>query len=212
MEQFSQTKKAKAARRWRTTNRLKKRYDGPLREFIKIKYNDIYQEYDEFYKLLDERHPDVRDLWKSRTFKKWAKRVRDQQQTESESTESCNEDEVPAVQNPPHEERQSLDILSAAIQQTLPEGLPAQVSESLQERLPVIPEFDQNEADQIIDQIINDMEQDEAVQALLNPVVDQIMRNDNNDQINSNDDEGIELNFEDEIDVQPFDYNLEVDF
>ena len=212
MEQFSQTKKAKAARRWRTTNRLKKRYDGPLREFIKIKYNDIYQEYDEFYKLLDKRHPDVRDLWKSQTFNKWAKRVRDQQQMESESIESCNEDEVPAVQNPPHEERQALDILSAAIQQTLPEGLPTQCSESLQEMLPVIPEFDQNEADQIIDQIINDMEQDEAVQALLNPIVDQIMRNDNDDQINRNDDEGIELNFEDEIDVQPFDYNLEVDF
>ena len=238
MEQFSQTRKARAARRWRATNRLKKRYDGPLKEYIKIKYNDIYQEYDKFYKVLDQRHPDVRDLWKSPTFIKWAKSVRQeqqqesestessnenqvpsvqnprqqQQQPESESTESSNENQVPPVQNPPHEERQSLDILSAAIRQALPEGLPPQISEPLQEILPDIPEFEQDDVDQIIERIINDMEQDEAVQALLNPVVDQIMGNDNGDQINSGHDEGIELNFEDEIDVEPFDYNLEVDF
>ena len=117
---------------------------------------------------------------------------------------------MPPVQNPPHEERQSFDILSAAIRQALPEGLPPQISDPLQEILPDIPEFEQDNVDQIIEQIINDFEQDQAVQALLNPVVDQIMGNDNGDQINH--DEGIELNFEDEIDVEPFDYHLEVDF
>ena len=227
-DQFSQSKKARAARKWRTTNRLKKRFDGPLKEFVKVKYNDIYDEYVQFYNL-NKKYPNVRDLWKTSMFKKWAKRVREQQ-AESDSTQSADENKVPVqVQSPSpsnqsQEERQPdqlsassqetlpLDILSTAIQETLPEGIPHQLSVSLQEFLPeVIPQ--QNEADDIIDEIINDLEQNEAVRALLDPVVDDIIGN-NNNEINRDDDEGIELNFMDEIefDLQSFDYNLEVDF
>ena len=234
-DQFSQSKKAKAARKWRTTNRLKKRFDGPLKEFVKVKYNDIYDEYVQFYNLLDKKYPNVRDLSKTRMFKKWARRVWEQQ-AQSDSTQSADENEV-SVQvqnqsssNQSQEERQpdqlsassqeflpldtSLDILSTAIQETLPEGIPHQLSVSLQEFLPeVIPQQNEASPDDIIEEIINDLEQNEAVWALLDPVVDDII-NGNNNEINRDDDEGIELNFivEIEFDLQPFDYNLEVDF
>ena len=46
---------------------------------------------------------------------------------------------------------------------------------------------------------------------ILNPVVDEMIEQ-YNVQISTDTDERIELNFIDELDVQPFDYNLEVDF
>ena len=67
---LSQNKKAREAR-WRATNTARKRFDVPLREFIKIKYEDIYNEYSQFYRRLDKKYPSVRDLSTTRMFKKW---------------------------------------------------------------------------------------------------------------------------------------------
>ena len=77
---------------------------------------------------------------------------------------------------------------------------------------------DQDQVLDDIEKIINDLEQDNAVQAILNPFVDAIL--DQRDEIdnmfhpdnNPDSDEGIELNLIDEIDVEPLDYNLEIDF
>ena len=141
--QLSQTKKAKAARQWRYTNRQKKRFDGPLREYIKIKYNDIYGEYVEFYNLLDKKYPHIRDLSKTRMFKKWAKGVREES-SESEGSQSGGENEVSvevqsclediSYQNEAasnqlvDQEVSQPDILSIALQETLPEVIPDQLS------------------------------------------------------------------------------------
>ena len=91
--QYSQNKKARAAREWRATNTLKKRFDGPLKEYIKIKYSGIYDEYSEFYQRLDKEYPNVRDLSKTRMFKKWVRRVH--KQPESQQTSSSDEGEMP---------------------------------------------------------------------------------------------------------------------
>ena len=216
--QFSQGKKAKAARRWRATNALKKRFDGPLKEYIKIRYSDIYTEYAEFYKLLDKKYPGTRDLSKTPMFKKWIKRVRKSSQDQQTQTSP--------VINQTHQQQESRpDILSVAIQQTLsedipntvmeqilPEGIPEQVSASLQHYLPEVNrENDEILPGENIEDIINELEQNEAVRNILNPLVDEMIDR-YNVHITNDNDEGIELNFMDEIDLQPFDYNLEVDF
>ena len=218
MAQLSQNKKAKEARRWRSTNALKKRFDGPLKEYIRIRYTQIYDEYSEFYIRLDKENPKVRDLTKTYMFKECVKR----QQHERPQTQSADESEIPPVhqesdQESDQEIHQGSDILTAAIhetlpqsvssivQETLPEGIPEQVSSALNEILP--PNNHENNVN--LEDLINELEQEEAVRNILDPVVDEMFER-YNAQITTNDDEGIELNFMDEIDLQPFDYELEV--
>ena len=222
---LSQNKKAREARRWRATNTARKRFDVPLREFIKIKYKDIYNEYSQFYRRLDKKYPSVRDLSTTGMFKKW---VRGDQQLESQQTPDEREipDEPVHQESQPHiyqreipdkavQQESQHDILTLAINETLhehsviqellPEGIPEQVSSSLR---PVLPEINPHEN---IEEIVNELEQDEAVRNILNPIVDEMIDR-YNVQISTDADEGIELNFIDEIDLQPFDYELEVDF
>ena len=79
---LSQNKKAREARRWRATNTARKRFDGPLREFIKIKHANIFSEYSEFYRQLDRKYPNVRNLAATPMFRDWLSGI---QQHESES-------------------------------------------------------------------------------------------------------------------------------
>ena len=266
--QYSQNKKARAARQWRATNTLKKRFDGPLKEYIKIKYSEIYAEYSELYQQLDKRYPNVRDLSRTPMFRKWVSG--DNKQLESQQTPSSDEEEMPgqfhetthqqesqqtpssdpveeempgqfhetthqqeSQQTPSsdpgeipgqfheatHQQESQLDILSLAIkenlsepvpssviQEILPQGIPNQVSDSLREFLPEISHDAEN-----IQDIIDELEQDEAVRNILDPLDDEMVDR-YNAQITPDDDEGIELNFIDEIDLQPFDFDLEVDF
>ena len=256
MAQLSQNKKAKEARRWRYTNALKKRFDGPLKEYIRIRYTQIYDEYSEFYLRLDKENPTVRDLAKTPMFREWVRRdqhespqtqsadeseilrhdqhespqtqsadeseILRRDQHESPQTQSSDESEIPPVHQESHQEsdqeiHQGSDILMAAIhetlprsvssivQETLPEGIPEQASSLLSEILPPI----NHENNVNLEDLINQLEQEEAVRNILDPVVDEMFER-YNAQITTNDDEGIELNFMDEIDLQPFDYELEV--
>ena len=93
----------------------------------------------------------------------------------------------------------------SVIHEIIPQGIPEQVSASLQQFLPQI------NPNENIDEIINELEQDEAVRNILNPVVDEMIEQ-YNMQISTDNDEGIELNFYDELDLQPFNFDLEVDF
>ena len=195
MASLSQNKKAIEARRWRVTTALKKRFDGPLREFIRLKHTEIYNEYNEFYIHLDKENPSVRDLTKTKMFKEWVKTRQQHQSPESPT-------EFPPVQT----ESQNDISLRSIVQETLPEGIPEEVSVSLNEILP--PVNQQNEVN--LQDLINELEQDEAIRNILDPVVDDMFER-YNAQLTTNDDEGIELNM-DEIDVQPLDFELEVNF
>ena len=93
----------------------------------------------------------------------------------------------------------------SAIHEIMPQGISEEVSASLQ---PFLPQINPNEN---IDEIINELEQDEAIRNILNPVVDEMVEQ-YNVQISTDTDEGIELNFYDELDLQPFNFDLEVDF
>ena len=195
MASLSQNKKAIEARRWRVTTALKKRFDGPLREFIRLKHTEIYNEYNEFYIHLDKENPSVRDLTKTKMFKEWVKTRQQHQSPESPT-------EFPPVQT----ESQNDISLRSIVQETLPEGIPEEVSVSLNEILP--PVNQQNEVN--LQDLINELEQDEAIRNILDPVVDDMFER-YNAQLTTNDDEGIELNM-DEIDVQALDFELEVNF
>ena len=239
-EHLSQTKKSKAARQWRCTTRQRKRFDGTLKEFIKVKYNAIFDEYVEFYNLLDKKYPNMRELSKTRMFKKWAKTVREEQTTESGSEgsqvegsvevqpclDSCQDEAAPnqlvdqldisyqdeaAPDQLINQQASQLDILSVALQEALSGVIPVRDQEAV---------LDDNN---VVEDIISELEQDEAIQAILDPVIDDIMNghddeihdilNNHNNEVNQDDDEGIGLNLVDEIefDIEPLDYNLEVD-
>ena len=79
---------AKYARGWRKYNCEQKRFNKPLREFMELKYRDIFNEYHWFYKLLDEKHPDSKDLTKTKTFKEWKKRQLNCESSDDEQSES----------------------------------------------------------------------------------------------------------------------------
>ena len=214
-ERLSQTKKAKAARNWRKVTSQRKKFEGTMKEFLKVKYLNIYNEYVHFHNVLDTRYPDTRELFKTPDFKKWATEIRQDRSTQSEITtirhkdQSTQSEVQPIVSfqdqfNQRQDDQLSSDVLSVALHETLSQ---------------VIPPQDQG-LDDDIEKIINELEQDNAVQAILDPFVDAVLDHRNqlddiiqqDNDLKPNDDEGIELNLEDEIEVEPFDYNLEVDF
>ena len=96
------------------------------------------------------------------------------------------------------------NILSVAIQETLAAHEYGNINEI------------QN-MDNVIDDIINDLEENDAVRAILNDAVDVMAHemfaeyDEYVPQMDMDEDEGIGLNLEAEIDVEPFDYDLEVE-
>ena len=255
--QYSQTKKAKAARNWRQQTSQKKRFGGTLEEFIRIKYGNIYEEYLEFFQRLDE-NPNIRDLTRTPMFRKWVKSIKEERQQaqashqeevqnqasvnqavhqpeslsdilsltvqeilpeaipeERQQAQTSHQEEVQnqaPVNQAVHQPESLPNILSSVVQEILPEGIPEQISSSLKEFLPQVnPEENETLSNESIEDIIAELEQDQAVREILDPVVDEIIDR-YNIQVTHDDDEGIELNFIDEIDLQPFDYDLEIDF
>ena len=224
------TKSARASygREWRKNNYIEKRFNKPLREYMELKYRDIYNEYCWFFKSLDEQHPSAKDLTKTTTYKNWKRRQLncessddesktaeaelDQNEAEIEPTEVENdhvevetepaevendhvevEIETAEVENDHAEvENDHADVLTVALEETLSPG---------------INNIDINQVDNIIQQVINELEQDEAARELLNN--DELMNPHYQDE-----DEGIGLNVDTELEdiIEPFDYELELDF
>ena len=221
------TKSARASyvREWRKNNYIERRFNKPLREYMELKYRDIYNEYCWFFKSLDEQHPSAKDLTKTRTYKNWKRRQLNCESSddESETAEAeldQNEIEPAEVEIEPAEvendhaeveiepaevendhaevendhaevENDHADVLTVALEETLSPG---------------INNIDINEVDNIIQQVINELEQDEAVRELLNN--DELMNPHYQDE-----DEGIGLNVDTELEdiIEPFDYELEVE-
>ena len=215
-ENLSQTKKARAARRWRKQTSQRKRFEGTLKEFLKVKYSSIYDEYIGFYDNLNVRYPDVRELCKTPGFKKWARAIQREAQSSESASQGNQSESSPEVQP---------DLPTISCQDQVMSNQPDQqvsgvLSDVLSEALAgVIPAQEEVRFDDV-EEIINQLEQDLSVQAILDPFVDAILNERNefdniiqpDNDLNPDDDEGIELNLADEIDIEPFDYELEVDF
>ena len=212
-------------KQWRQKNTKDKRFNKPLNQYLKLKYENIYDEYCMFYKSLDEANPTAKDLTKTAAFKKWKKNLKGNENEVDEPVklntyilkqhldpEKNQGDEpitfVAATQELlPADEPTQLDTFAAATQELLsadeptqPDTFSAAVEDLFSQntnREEINIEFQQ--AHDIIAGIINDLEQEAAVRGLLNEVV-------HNNEL----DEGIGLNLEDEI--EPFDFYLEADF
>ena len=206
----SQAARAIYIRRWREKNYKDKRFNKPLREYIELKYGDIYNEYCSFFKSLDEQHPSSKDLTKTQTYREWKNELLNDESTESEDETDTTHNQIDPAEPDvltavePAEpdttdnqtERAEPDVLTVTIQETLSPVVNIDIN------------IDINEVDSIIEQMINEFEQDDAIRDLLNQ---------NNDELvhphYQNGDEGIGLDIETELEdiIQPFDYYLEVE-
>ena len=156
-------------------------------------YWDQYNDYCHFFKELNENHPAAKDLTKTSTFREWKKRqlncVETDTGTETETFEPEEGEIAPPDRQPPDtqaEPEEYLDILEAPVHEIQP------------------PAIDINNLDDRIQQIIDNLQEDDAQRRLLNE----------DDHLAQDADEGIELDVETELQaiIEPFDYELEIDF
>ena len=174
--------KALKERKFRQREKERKRFDGPMRKFLEYKYPNVFQEYTELYNSMNRNHPNVRNLAKTRTFKNFLN----------------IEDQTPPT-----------DILTVAIRETMDEELNGEACQEVES-----------------EELNGSVESEEAASRLdsgeaasrLESQIDAIMNQLLNDQdlgnmLGNEVDEGIELNVMDEIefDIEPFDYELEVE-
>ena len=182
-----------------------KRFNRVMKNYLQVKHSNIYEQCCEFYEYLNKRNPSAKDLTKSMTYKEWAKNHQAGEQNDEDvrspvklvtftikdpelQSETVTFSHVASetITSPVAEEEDQSEVatdpLSVAIQDLFP---------------PVYEGFNDieiNQVDNIIAEIINELEQDEAAQNLMNVENDQ--------------DEGIGLNLEDEI--EDFNFNEEV--
>ena len=217
-----------------------------MREFIQIKYGDIYNEYCDFYNELDRKHPRSKDLTKSKTFKRWRRDV--EQESEQETSEpdaaavpivnikevdvipdAATDSESTSQQEAAEPDATAVPIVNIKEVDVIPDAATDSESTSQQEAAEpdatAVPIVNINEIDVIpdaaavpilninvghlIDQIINELEQDDAARDILNQMDDnELLRPHYEDE-----DEGIGLNVETELEgiVEPFDYALEIE-
>ena len=198
------------AARERNTEWETKRFNTTMREYIEIKHDTIYNEYCTFYNSLASKYPNKKNLLKTTAFKLWKKGVIEQafeedgvlaevtdlvepndQISEDSDSEFANFNDQSRIEQNQTESMhvEGSDILSAAINETL-----ADINEI-------------EDADNVIDQIIAELEQDGAIHEIF-------ASNDDDEVQQLIDDEGIALDYEIELEsiLEPFDYELELDW
>ena len=234
----SMTPGAIAARERRNSEWEAKRFNVTMREYIQIKYDNIYDEYCTFYESLAAKHPNKKNLLRTSTFKSWKKAVIEQTFGEdgvlakvTDLIEPSDEDSASEFfnNNDDHDQTESTsvdgsqDILSAAMncevnedsadrdqtESTPVDGsqdiLSAAMNEALADQHLLDIDQIQN-VDNIIAEIIGDLERDDAMH--------EILAGDGDGEVQYNDDEGIALDYQTELEaiLEPFDYELEDDF
>ena len=225
MAELTISRKAKYSRRWRADTAQQKRFDKPLREFVKIGYNAIYVKYIDLYEEMNANHPQTRNLTKTSTFQRW---LRQQQtktnevavQTEPLSNEPLSNEPLsneplsnePLSNEPlPNEPLSNEPLPNEPLSnEPLPnEPLPNLITQALELAIPEGIDFDFD----IANQLLEELEQDEAIRNILDPTVDDILGAQVEVVEDQNEDEGIEINYAEEIlmDIEPFDFRLEVE-
>ena len=214
------TSKASYKREWRRQNYEDKRFNKVINEYLRVKHENIFNECCDFYQTLEAENPKSKDFTRTPTFRRWKKQIDNQNDVDAVKqspvklvTYTIKDPEVQAetitFSEVVHEEVELESepvTCPEAAQETVqgPESFLAAVQElftpqSNNENINI--EFDQ--ADNITAEIIDSLEQDHAIRDLLNVNVEE------NNQDQNEHDEGIALNYEDEI-IEPFDFYLEV--
>ena len=207
------TPQAIAARHRRNVEWETKRFNATMKEYIEIKYDAIYEEYCTFYESLASKHPDKKNLLKTSTFRDWKKATikqslqkdgvlsettfpQNEQETEAdEDTTSEFGDEEQGRDEQPQDQTESVQAVGGILSELVNEMVSDQQ----------LVEVDQiGEVDNIVDEIIAELEVNEAIHGILN----------NGDDDVQQDDEGIALDFQTELEavIEPFDFELEVNF
>ena len=210
--QENPSSKAKQSRLYRLQQKQQKRFEAPLRQFVETKYKMIFEEYVELYNRLDTQYPKRVDLRKTEMFKQWkllnnqtdtdiltlAVRETIENRTEQNGSEQSEDQTVDQS-----ESEQSQDETAEQSESEQSEDQSVDQNEPEQAEADLGPAVDQRDPDegllaaQHLDDLVNEMMRDEQLGALLN--------------MENQDDEGIELGLEDELDFDPFDFQLEVE-
>ena len=210
--QENPSSKAKQSRLYRLQQKQQKRFEAPLRQFVETKYKMIFEEYVELYNRLDTQYPKRVDLRKTEMFKQWkllnnqtdtdiltlAVRETIENRTEQNGSEQSEDQTVDQS-----ESEQSQDETAEQSESEQSEDQSVDQNEPEQAEADLGPAVDQRDPDegllaaQHLDDLVNEMMRDEQLGALLN--------------MENQDDEGIELGLEDELDFDPFDFHLEVE-
>ena len=205
--QENPNKKARQSRIYRLNQKHQKRFEAPLREFIETKYKLILEEYVDLYKRMDSQYPYRIDLRKTEMFKEW-KQLNSQTNPDilTLAVRETIENENGTEQNGSEQDESELEAVDQS-ESEQGEDETADQSESEQNgseqdeaELEAVHQRDPGEgliAAQQLDDLVNEMMRDEQLGPLLN--------------LETQDDEGIELNLKDEIDYDPFDFRLEVE-
>ena len=204
MHRFSEREWDRKIKREREVRRRKskcRQFDEPLRIFIQTKYKDIYQEYNDLYVRMLEDCSVKKDLTKSKTFKEWLKANNGDVQTPSASGSqgSDSQDDEPEAddETAAEVEQANVEVEQAAIEV---EQASSVLGEALRDILeqevvdPVSADFNLNV--EIVAEILDELQEDRSLRNVLE---------------GGNEDEGIELSYFDDIemDIQPFNYDLE---
>ena len=214
------TASAVAARGRRANELETRRFNYTLKEYIEFKHSNIFQEYTDFYKALSGMHPTKKNLMKTKEFRDWKKQTIEQS-FESDGiravvTDLMSEDSEPCVQEVSEGSTASetgrefsgeesttgevTDIEFSSEESTTGEVTDTEFSSgvSTTDEVTDMEVFSNPESlNDIIDGIVLDLERDAFF-----------------DQILGDNDEGIALDFQTELDsiIENFDYELEVDF
>ena len=92
---FCQSERAIKAREWRATQREKRRFDTLLSDYAKVKYQDVYKECTEFYRVLNKTYPKKHDLTKTKEYRRWKNRATGD--IEISHGQSSDEAEIPST-------------------------------------------------------------------------------------------------------------------
>ena len=176
----------KATRKRRAKER---RFNFPLRYFIKVKYPQIFNEYEKFYNTMNEQTPNRKDLTTSAMFKEWLME---------------NTAQIP------------LPIGDCTIDCTI-EVPPTTVAEPSRQPEPSTSSSISHGIDRV-NEIINDVWNDEILRSILDQVdVNELPDNGFIQDVlgQTNEDEGIEVmsKFDEleQFDIEPLDFSKEVE-
>ena len=169
-------------RQWRKISYDEKRFNKTVREYVEIKYKHIFSECTKFYEAIVKTHPEAKDVTKTKTFKRWKK---GNQQTPSPRNEEMPKparvEEIPEparVEEMPEPARVE-EMPEPARVEEIPE--PARVEEMPEparvEEMPeparnilgqALGELDIDQLDNRVQGMMEDLQQDPAIRALLN--------------------------------------------
>ena len=138
-----------------------------------------------------------------------------QNESTSSPVQDLIDEPVPNTSSPAPNEFSSSPAQNESTSSPVPNESSNILTEAIQETLAAHNYMNIDEIqniDNVINEIINDLEENDAVRNILDAAVDDAVRDMFDDEQDQNEDEGIGLNLEEEIffDIEPFDFELEV--